>query len=221
MGNAPESSNSEPGSAKLILTLGLAGFFSGIVLVGAYFITLPIIQQNKAAAQERAIYKVLPGCSGFETYIQEAGKLKKAAAVTAGSKVPAVFVGYNQEQHLVGIAIPAQEIGFQDVIVGLIGYDPVKKTIIGFEVLESKETPGLGDKIFKDADFRNNFTALEAPGIVVVKKGEKTKPNEVEAITGATISSKAVVRLLNNGLDQWLPAIEASLPDIPNQSKQQ
>jgi electron transport complex protein RnfG len=75
--------------------------------------------------------------------------------------------------------------------------------------LESKETPGLGDKIIKDAAFLSNFEALAIqPKIIAVKNGEKTEPHQVEAITGATISSKAIVRLLHNGLDDWLPLME-------------
>jgi electron transport complex protein RnfG len=76
--------------------------------------------------------------------------------------------------------------------------------IIGLKVLESKETPGLGDKIFKDADFQLNFTALQVlPEIESVKKGEKQRENQVEAITGATISSNAIVRLLNDSMEKW------------------
>ncbi len=83
----------------------------------------------------------------------------------------------------------------------MIGYDAVKKSIIGYEVLDSKETPGLGDKIFKDEAFKNNFVELlTEPEILFAKKGEKNKPNQVEAITGATISSKAVIRLLNKSM---------------------
>ena len=45
----------------------------------------------------------------------------------------------------------------------------------------------------------------------IVSKGKKSKPNEVEAISGATISSKAVVKLLNQGLDQWQAPIDTYL----------
>ena len=190
----------ETKSIRLIITLGMAGFISGLILVCAYLYTLPLIEANRAAALEKAIYQVLPGCSSYKEMVLINGKLVPQA--TEGAE--AIFAGYDKNEALIGFAIPAQEIGFQDVIAGIIGYDPVKKMVIGFEVLESKETPGLGDKIFKDAAFRDNFTALESEsGIITVSKGEKSKPNEVEAITGATISSKAVVRLLNKGLAQW------------------
>jgi electron transport complex protein RnfG len=127
-----------------------------------------------------------------------------------------VYAGYNDQNELIGFAIPGSEPGFQDVISGIMGYDGANKTIIGFEVLESKETPGLGDKIFKDADFQTNFTSLVVdPEIIPVKNGQKQNSNEVEAITGATISSKAVVRLLNKSMDIWQNTIDAYI--IENQ----
>ena len=72
------------------------------------------------------------------------------------------------------------------------------------EVLESRETPGLGDKIYKDAEFVGGFSALSVePEIVAVKKGTKSQPNEIDAITGATISSKAIVRIINESHIAW------------------
>jgi electron transport complex protein RnfG len=72
------------------------------------------------------------------------------------------------------------------------------------EVLESRETPGLGDKIYKDAVFVGGFSALSIePEIVAVKKGTKSRPNAIDAITGATISSKAVVRIINETHTEW------------------
>ena len=54
------------------------------------------------------------------------------------------------------------------------------------------------------SEFQNNFKALSVkPEMIIVKKDKKTNPNEVQAITGATISSKAVVKLLNNTINRW------------------
>ena len=202
----------EPGSGRLIATLGIAGFFSGLILVSTYLFTLPMIQAHRAAALQRAIYQVLPGVTSFEPLILQEGTLSllpEGEALTQGEESPRVFAGYDESGKLVGFAVSAQEPGFQDIIAGIFGYDPEKAAIIGFEVLESKETPGLGDKIMKDQAFRTNFTALAVdPQIVAVKKGEKRKANEVEAITGATISSKAVVRLLDKGMGEWREVME-------------
>ncbi len=204
----------EPSSVKLVLALGIAGLLSGIILVGTYIYTAPIIKANKEAAMQRAIFKVLPECASYNTLKLTNGQLEEKAADADNKKEDdkeelLVYAGFNKNKDLIGFAIPGSEPGFQDVIGVIFGYNAPDKVIIGFEVLESKETPGLGDKIFKDADFQTNFTSLAVePEIISVKKGEKQQPNEVEAITGATISSKAVVRLLNNTMMIWQEAID-------------
>jgi Na+-translocating ferredoxin:NAD+ oxidoreductase subunit G len=199
----------EPGSFRLVFTLGLAGFLSGVVLVTVFLITKPMIEANKAAAIEKAIYKVLPGCSSFETLVLNDGKLEKEALRTGkeekdkGEKA-IVYVGFDNTGKLIGFAIQGAQSGFQDIIALMVGFEAANKTIIGYEVLESKETPGLGDKIFKDEDFVANFKALTVePEIFAVKKGEKKNPNEVETIAGATISSKVIVKILNQAVTDY------------------
>ena len=204
----------EPSSFKLIFTLGLVGLLSGLILAGAYLYTLPIIEANKAAALQRAVYEVLPGCAEFQTLELRDGRLLPPPETEGSGEqsdpAPRVFAGFTADGQLIGFAIQAQQAGFQDQIVGIFGYRPEQQLIVGFEVLESKETPGLGDKIMKDPGFQANFTSLAVePPVTVVKKGEKQKDNEIEAITGATISSKAVGRLLDKSLAEWLPLIGA------------
>ena len=205
---------SHPSSLRLILTLGVAGFFSGLVLVGVYLTTLPIIEANKAKALKEAVFHVVPQCQSFKTLELQNGKLMQkpddSEKQESGSQgTERIFVCYDHSQTLIGFAIPESEPGFQDLIQGILGYDASQKIIIGFEVLESKETPGLGDKIIKDQHFRANFTALSVePEIISVKPGSKKEANQVETITGATISSKAVVRLLQKSINRWRPALE-------------
>jgi electron transport complex protein RnfG len=204
-----------PSSFRLIFSLGAAGFFSGLLLVSVYIYTLPLIEANKTEALQKAIFKVLPGCQSYATLelidaqLQEVGPSdSQQNKGTQRTDSPKIFAGFDGSGHLIGFAIPSSEPGFQDVIGAIYGYDATEELIIGFEVLESKETPGLGDKIFKDKDFQTNFTSLSIePEILAVKKGAKTNPYEVETITGATISSKAIIRMLNNSMNEWKPAI--------------
>jgi len=198
----------EAGAFQLIATLGMAGFLSGACLVGAFLYTRPMIQAARARAMEAAIFEVLPGCKRFETFTLEKGKL---VPLRGNSEEERVFAGYDGEGRLIGYAVQSGISGFQDIIHALFGYVPQSRTIIGLKILESRETPGLGDKIFKDPEFAENFKNLQVePEILLVKKGEKQNPNEVDAITGATISSKAVVGLLNNGMEKWKNALGAS-----------
>lgn len=199
----------EPSSLRLIGTLSVAGFLSGLILVSAYVLTKPIIERNKEEALRSAIYHVLPKCATYDELILRSGKLIQPSAETPKTE-PRVFVGYDSTRRIVGFAIPASESGFQDLIRLIYGYEASRKMIIGFEVLDTKETPGLGDKIKKDPKFIANFTALSVePGIQGVKPGAKTMPHQVETITGATISSNAVIRALQKSLDAWRPAMES------------
>jgi electron transport complex protein RnfG len=112
--------------------------------------------------------------------------------------------------------MPGAGPGFQDTIALLYGYLPREKQVVGMEILESRETPGLGDKIYKDADFVAEFSALAVePEIVAVKKGTATQPNQVDSITGATISSKAVVRIINETHMAWAGQLPAPGTEPP------
>jgi len=84
----------------------------------------------------------------------------------------------------------------------MIGLDCDLKKITGMRVLEQVETPGLGTKVTEES-FTNQFIGLVTEPIIKCIKGAKaTNTNEVEAITGATISSKAVLRIINDGLSE-------------------
>jgi electron transport complex protein RnfG len=107
----------------------------------------------------------------------------------------------------VGVAAAAGEPGFQDVIRLIFGFDPGSGDVLGMKVLESKETPGLGDKIVKDSVFVAGFEEVAAP-LVGVKAGQGTGgEDEVHMITGATISSQAVIDIINHRV----AALEAPL----------
>jgi electron transport complex protein RnfG len=189
-------------SARLVLTLALAGLISGAAIIGIYEVTLPTITINKARELREAVFKVIPGVTQMQQLVYRDGELIFAAE-TRKDEQP-VYAGYDDEDIFVGYAIPAAGPGFQDTIGLLYGFRPDRQLVTGMEVLESRETPGLGDKIYKDADFVASFKALLIePEIVVVKKGKKSRPNEVDAITGATISSKAVVRIINETHAEW------------------
>lgn len=208
-----ESKPSEPSGLRLVFVLAFAGLLSGLTIVGAYEATLPIITANNQRALERAVFKVVPGSEKLQGLIVAEGSVEPAGEDP--DERPSVYAAYDADGRFVGYAIACEGPGFQDTIRLLYGYDPTTRRITGMEVLESRETPGLGDKITKDAHFRANFKALVVdPQIVVVKNGEKTQDNQVDAITGATISSKAVVKILNTSNGRWLDIVPAA-DDVP------
>ena len=194
---------SEPSSIRLIATLAIAGLISGVAIIGIYEATLDTITANKARELKEAVFKVLPGVAKMQKMIFKDDKL--IATNTQEKDELPIYGGYDNEGQFVGYAIPGEGAGFQDTIKILYGYKADTRKVVGMEVLDSKETPGLGDKIYKDLSFVANFDDLTVePEIVAVKKGKKSAPNEIDAITGATISSKAIVKIINQTNQIWL-----------------
>jgi electron transport complex protein RnfG len=189
-------------SFRLVATLMVAGLISGVAIIGIYEATLPTITINKARELREAVFKVVPGAARMQKLVYTNGELIASAETEKDEQ--AVYGAYDGEGIFMGYAIPGAGPGFQDTIGLLYGYRPDRQLVIGMEVLESRETPGLGDKIYKDADFVANFKELLIePEIVVVKRRKRSMPNEVDAITGATISSRAVVRIINETHAVW------------------
>ncbi len=199
------------------------GVICGLLIVTAFQVTRPIIERNKAEALQRAIFHVLPNASTSITYrLDESGGFEVLEGAGVGEQL--VYAGYGDTQELLGLAVEAQGMGYQDVIRVIYGYSFAEEAIIGIQVLDSKETPGLGDKIETDPDFLQNFERLDvsllddlsemANPIVPVKHGEKTHPWEVDGITGATISSVAIADILNRSAQYWMPRIRKNLSDF-------
>ena len=212
----------EPSSTTLVAALSIAGFLSGIIIIAVYLATFDTIAENKARELREAVFRVLPGVSQMQKLRFDGEELVVVPA-EAKDDEETVYGGYDDEGRFMGYAIANQGPGFQDTIRVLYGYQPDGRKVVGMWILESRETPGLGDKIYKDAAFVANFDDLAIdPQIVSMKKGTKSAPNEIDAITGATISSKAVVRIINNGhaiWDQRLPHAAPRFKTVQTESE--
>ena len=196
-------------SVRMMLTLGIAGLCSGLAVVGIFLVTRPRIERNHAEALEAAIFRVLDGARTRTAFVVRDDELAPfEGASDAIPKEEAVYAGYDDSGRLVGWAIPAEGAGFQDTIKLIYGYRADTQRIIGLEVLESRETPGLGSKIVDDPAFLSNFAELAVSPLLTLVKGVKSEPNEVQAISGATISSTAVVRILNAANARWLEMLQ-------------
>lgn len=199
------------------------GMVCGLLIVSAFEITRPVIAKNRAEALERAIFQVLPAARSSRAFrpVEGGGFEPADGAVEGGERV---YAGFDDRGALVGIALEARGMGYQDTIHLLYGYAPEADAIVGMQVLESKETPGLGDRIEVDPVFRANFERLDvtlsadgtalAHAIEVVGHGTKTDPWQIDGITGATISSKAVGAMLDRSAGRLIPELERHLDDL-------
>jgi Na+-translocating ferredoxin:NAD+ oxidoreductase subunit G len=197
-------------SWKLVATMTAAGALAGLLLVSAWQATLPRIEHHQGEVMQVAIREVLGEPARFDTLWLQQDKLVKALpAGTSPKGVERIYLGYDGAGKRVGFAVSATENGFQDPVTVMFGYDAAKRSVIAMRVISNKETPGLGDKIAKDSAFVNGFVDAAAP-VVGVKPGRGTgAQNEVVMITGATISSRAVIRIIDNAVARWQPLMDA------------
>jgi electron transport complex protein RnfG len=200
------------------------GILCGLLIVVVYEVTRPVIERNKAEALQRAIFQVLPAAAASATYMLADDEHFQPVEGPPPDGAALVYAGYDEQGELIGVAVEAQGMGYQDVIRVIYGYSFAEDAVIGIQVLETKETPGLGTKIETDPDFLKNFERLDvsldegmkglAHPIEAVKKGEKEHPWQIDAITGATISSNAIASLLGRSTEYWIPRIRRNLDDM-------
>lgn len=211
-------------AAAMIRTLGLVAAICGLIIVFAYQSTLSAVQANKQIALERAVFKVLP----------DAKSIAEFHAPSSGGVVPTkgeppsgalkFFAAYDGEGKFVGVAAEGAAKGYADTVRILFGYKPECQCIVGIGVVSMRETPGIGDKIITDKDFLENFKALDvklkedlsalANEVKTVKHGTKTQNWQIDAIAGATVTSRAVGKAIHDGAQALLPKLVPHLEKI-------
>lgn len=218
----PDSAQAPPAEKqvstfRLVATLAVAGALAGLLIVLVNLHTKPIIDKYRAEQLRLSVYEVLPGAANYRTLYLVDGVL--SAEVPAGAKASdfrQAYVGYDETGEMIGVAVSRGESGFQDIVLVIFGFEPDSGILLGMKVLESKETPGLGDKIFKDQPFVDQFFARPQTPLMAIKAGSgKGLPGEIDAITGATISSKVVVNIINNGIAEWQTLLQQASLEQP------
>ena len=166
---------------NMALSLVIISMVAAGALAGVYILTLETISAQKASKQEAAILAVLP----------------EGAAIAEPEEVNGLTVyraTLNGEP--CGAAVQSEADGFGGLQKIMVGFDAEGK-IVNYIILEHQETPGLGDHIadwFKNTDKPGqNIIGRQATGMFVVSKDG----GDVDAITAATISSRAFLNAVN------------------------
>lgn len=171
----------------MITVLTVVSLISGTILVLMYNYANPFILKNRDRERTLAIFKIFPEGKNYE---------KKKF----GENV--LFEIKDGNDNVLGYIFEAEGNGYQGLIKIMAGIDTGFKTLLGMEILESQETPGLGQEI-TEQKFKVQFRGLAtSPEITYVKNKKPENPNEIQAITGATISSGAVVTILNERIKE-------------------
>ena len=167
---------------RLVLTLFVITAVVAAALAGVNAITEPVIAELTAQKTQAAIAAVLPG--GYDEEITD--------YTDATGLVSKVYAGPE------GYAFEVTPVGFDNTITMMVGVDKAGN-VLGIDIISHTETAGLG--AVADAatpagvSFREQFIGMNG-SVSVTKDG-----GEVEAITGATITSRAVCAGINAALD--------------------
>jgi Na+-translocating ferredoxin:NAD+ oxidoreductase subunit G len=196
---------------RLVATLGVAGALAGALIVSVFQWAEPRILAHQARAIAIAVDEVLQGPDRTETlFLWDGALMSSPPAGVDTVQLDRVWAGYDADGRRIGYAMIGAEAGFQDIIMVMFGFDPDERRVLGMRILESKETPGLGDKIFKDEAFVTQFQTALVP-MKPIKPGTGSgDPREVDTITGATISARTVIQIINNRVERMLPLLEAA-----------
>ena len=166
-----------------------AGLVAGLILATINHFTQPIRERNEALMKEQARKDVLPAAASF---IEIEGKAEWFRGVDAQGKT-------------VGFVLPVTTRGYEGHIEMLLGVD-ASLAITDFRLIKHRETPGLGAKAVED-DFRARFKGRHVGELEVSKNPD---PKKVLAITGATITSRAIANAFDAQMKQ-LATVVASL----------
>lgn len=155
----------------------------------------PQIQQNEVNKFNQLAGDLLAGAERFETAI-EAVPVDIGKGKTYNVQVKK---GTDTVGNLIGWAFVIEGSGFADKIKLVVGVDAAFEKLAGFGVLSSNETPGFGDKItIKDGFYQSQYKGAPVAELTLSKTGDAEKiDGEIIAISGATVTSEAVVKVLN------------------------
>lgn len=166
---------------KVAFNLIMACFISGCVIGAVYYVTAPVAAQKAEVMKQDSMKELVKDADHFQPV---EGKENWFAA-QAGSKT-------------IAYVVPGESKGYGGKIKMLVAVTPDGK-VIDYSILAHNETPGLGDNASKPA-FREQFKDKTADKLVVVK--DKSKADNIQAMTGATISSRAVTKAVKEAVDE-------------------
>ena len=206
----PPNATADVRSWKLMALMTAAGAIAGLLIVTAYQVSLPRIEHHKGEVERAAVQEVLKAPASFDTlYLYRGALVKRPPASTSTKGLDKIYLGHDSAGRRLGFALSGTENGFQDPVTVMFGYDAAARTLIAMKVIANKETPGLGNKIESDTAFIDGFVGVAAPLTGVKKDRGKSHPTDVVMITGATISSRAVIRIINDAIARWQPLMDA------------
>lgn len=165
---------------KLGLFLMIVSGLAALALTGTYLYTAPRIEAQKIIERQMALKEVLPQAESFKE---------------VRTKTEIYYLGLNKKGQKVGFVFAVAAKGYAGKIEMLVGIDKSGK-VAGVKIENQKETPGLGSQA-AEPKFLNQFKGKSSNDALKAKK-------DIQAITGATITTQAVCEGVREALKKGL-----------------
>lgn len=166
---------------KITFNLAVTCLVSGAILALAYFFTNPIAVQKAKAMETESMRALVTSADSIDAVKGQSGMYE----ATSGGKAVAYIVSVAPK-------------GYGGPIDMLVAVSPDGK-VLNFSITSSNETPGLGSKASEPA-FKDQFAGKTSEDLAVTK--DKSNTQNIQAMTGATISSKAVTKGVKEAVDE-------------------
>lgn len=167
--------------AKIALNLAAAGFVSGIIIGCVYYVTHPIALQKAEAMKQESMHEL----------VKDADKFADVSGHTG-------WVEAQKDGETIAYIVPSETKGYGGTIKMLVAVTKDGQ-VIDYSILAHNETPGLGDNAQKPK-FRDQFKGKTIDHLKVVK--DPSDKDDIQAMTGATISSRAVTKGVAQAVEQ-------------------
>ena len=179
---------------KLGIILLVITAVAATLLAVANNVTVDLIAAAQEKANNEALKEVLPQAESFIPLDRE----EFDEILVEYKNVIDIYVGKNTADEIMGYAIKTISSGYGGDIEVVTGFSLDSK-ITGMKVVSHSETPGLGENATKP-QFQNQFLGKSTASKISVAKSAP-KDNEIQAIAGATITSKSVSNAVNEAID--------------------
>lgn len=176
----------------------VASFFFGLALAIANAAWAPRIEQNRIRKLNDLMGDLLTKAKTFQLATENVPVDLPKGRTTKSN----IYKALSADGRCVGWAFNCRGSGFADKIELVVAVDEKFEKLAGYDVLASNETPGFGDRIKLDY-YRRQFAGAPAGKLELVKTGDEEKiDSKIVAVSGATVSSEAVVAIINNYIEQ-------------------
>lgn len=163
---------------KPIAVLGAICVVTSLLLAATNSLTAPVIEANERKIAQAAYYEVLPAADTFETVAENPNPdVLEIVKDSAGN----------------GYVIKSQGQGYGGKVPTIVAFDASGK-IAGVKFLENSETKGFGSRLYEEPSWSEQFAGMEAQNFTL---------SDIDALSGATLSSKAAVQAINAAIDAY------------------